>query len=301
MSDQSTPRKLTTDEVNYIRENALYKTDNELAHILKTKESVIARHRVKMGLRKNKYLKKSQAKAKQEVTVQDELFGGTPFDMLGDIQKRKYCELKLTQSPRWTQIQKTLNTDESQQFLDSWISYYIQFRGEVTPTEETQMIQLIQYEIMMERALINKREFARTIERLERLMAAELRLSDDQQDKQNIADWESQIVDLRGLQTNSSKEYMALQEKHGKIMENLKATRDQRIKEIEDKSQNFFALVKYVQRRDNQEREARYMGLAKKAMEKELGRFGELHEYMDGGIDRVILNAETTGEINNDE
>lgn len=287
-------RKLTQAEKNYIRENALSKTDAEIAEILKISEKFVARERLKFGLRKTKFLKRKVAEKK--ISTEQIALASKPFEMMEDAEREKYSELRLTDSPEWAIVQQGLSIDEQRQFINSWVKYFGQFKGEVTATEETQIIQLIQYEIMMARSLINKREFLKVIEKNVRMIEAERRIPEHGQDIAKIMELEARNMELRSLQINSSKEYMDLQAKHRQILTDLKGTRDQRIKEIEERNQSFFALVKYVQSRENQQREGRFMELAKKAMNKEAERFGEFHEFLDGTPDKIFLTPEGQSE-----
>ena len=78
------------------------------------------------------------------------------------------------------------------------------------------------------------------------------------------------------------------------MLKDLKGTREQRIKAIEDSKQTFASLVKQIAT-DKSFRTKIGVDMEKMrlAMEKEKERLSEYHEYLDGTVDQPLLTPET--------
>jgi hypothetical protein len=107
---------------------------------------------------------------------------------------------------------------------------------------------------------------------------------------------ETQLQAARASEQSHTNEYVKLQERYDNIMKSLKATRDQRVKDIASSRVNFLGLVKMLQQKEMQLREGRAAELMRIAGEKEHKRLGRLHEFEDGSVDRPILSADTVDQ-----
>jgi hypothetical protein len=78
------------------------------------------------------------------------------------------------------------------------------------------------------------------------------------------------------------------------MLKDLKGTREQRIKAIEDSKQTFASLVKQIAT-DSEFRSRIGLDMEKMrlAAEKEKERLSEYHEYEDGTVDQPFLTPET--------
>jgi hypothetical protein len=78
------------------------------------------------------------------------------------------------------------------------------------------------------------------------------------------------------------------------MLKDLKGTREQRIKAIEDSKQTFASLVKQIATDgDFRTRIGLDMEKMRLAAEKEKERLSEYHEYEDGTVDQPFLTPET--------
>jgi hypothetical protein len=78
------------------------------------------------------------------------------------------------------------------------------------------------------------------------------------------------------------------------MLKDLKGTREQRIKAIEDSKQTFASLVKQIATdSDFRTRIGLDMEKMRLAAEKEKERLSEYHEYEDGTVDQPFLTPET--------
>jgi hypothetical protein len=108
---------------------------------------------------------------------------------------------------------------------------------------------------------------------------------------------ERQIAILRASQETLSKDYKDLQARKGAMLKDLKGTREQRIKAIEDSKQTFAALVKQIATDETFRTQIGVdMEKMRIAMEKEKERLSEYHTYRDGVVDQPFLTPETLPE-----
>jgi hypothetical protein len=209
-------------------------------------------------------------------------------------------DLKASQA--WKRLKEELTTDELAYFEESYINLVEQFRGDIFPTEQTQILDAIKFEILKSRNLVERRKAKEDIKRLERQRETFLRQfgGDVTKMASEDRDWvlkiEQDITAARAAEQSRTTEFVKLQERHDSLMKQMKATRDQRIKEVESSRENFLGVVKDLQKRDVQEYESRQLGLAKLAAEKEYKRLGSLHQFEDKSLDRPILSCDTVDQ-----
>ena len=169
-----------------------------------------------------------------------------------------------------------------------------QFRDDVLPTEELQVLDTIKLEILMNRALKEQQKSMRDIEDLEDWVTKEKQVSIEDRDMDRIFNLERQIAVLRASQESLNKDYKDLQQKKGVMLRDLKATREQRIKKLEDSKQTFTGWIKKLVEDPIYTREIGLdMEKMRMAYQKEEARLSEYHQYEDGGLDQPFLTPET--------
>ena len=137
-----------------------------------------------------------------------EKIGNTTLDdreieALHDLQNR----------PFWKDLQKQFSEEELQSLLYHWSRIITQFRDDVLPTEELQIIDAIKLEILMNRALIGQQTNMRNISHYEEMVTVEKNKSLEIQDKDYIYNLERQIAVSRAAQESLTREYKDLQTK----------------------------------------------------------------------------------------
>jgi hypothetical protein len=175
-----------------------------------------------------------------------------------------------------------------------------QFKEDCLASERTQVFLLLKTEVLINRNLAEKARVAGDIKKLEESLDAAYasfdsvsQMSDDE--KAAAAALSEQLSAMRAGQHARTTEFVKLQEKHSDLVKQLKATRDQRLKRIESSKESFIELVKELMEEDNRNREGEQMELMRLAATKEAGRLGEYHEFLDGAVDRPLLNEDTVG------
>tara|TARA_Y100000004_G_scaffold181076_1_gene226374 strand:+ start:1827 stop:2621 length:795 start_codon:yes stop_codon:yes gene_type:complete len=218
-----------------------------------------------------------------------EKIGNTTLDdreieALHDLQSR----------PFWKDLQKQFTEEELQSLLYHWSRIITQFRDDVLPTEELQIIDAIKLEILMNRALIGQQSNMKNISEYEELITVEKSKSLEIQDKDYIYNLERQIAVCRAAQDSLTRDYKDLQTKKAAMLKDLKATREQRIKRLEDSKQTFIGWVRNLMSNPDTRREIGIeMEKMRLAMNKEAERLSEYHKYEDGLIDQPFLTPDS--------
>ena len=211
------------------------------------------------------------------------------IEALHDLQSR----------PFWKDLQKQFSEEELQSLLYHWSRIITQFRDDVLPTEELQIIDAIKLEILMNRALIGQQTNMRSIGEYEELVTVEKSKSLEIQDKDYIYNLERQIAVCRAAQDSLTREYKDLQTKKASMLKDLKATREQRIKRLEDSKQTFIGWVRNLMSNpETRQQMGTDMEKMRLAMEAEKKRLSEYHKYEDGNIDQPFLTPDTVKDDN---
>ncbi len=203
----------------------------------------------------------------------------------------------LKSRPFWKDLEKQFSEEELQSLLYHWSRIITQFRDDVLPTEELQIIDAIKLEILMNRALIGQQSNMRSIREYEELVTIEKGKDLETQDKDHIYNLERQVAVCRAAQDSLTREYKDLQTKKASMLKDLKATREQRIKRLEDSKQTFIGWVRNLMTNPEVRREmGTNMEKMRLAMEVERERLSEYHKYEDGNIDQPFLTPDSTKE-----
>jgi len=206
------------------------------------------------------------------------------IEALHDLQSR----------PFWKDLQKQFSEEELQSLLYHWSRIITQFRDDVLPTEELQIIDAIKLEILMNRALIGQQTNMSGIREYEEQVTIEKSKDLEVQDKDHIYNLERQVAVCRAAQDSLTREYKDLQTKKASMLKDLKATREQRIKRLEDSKQTFIGWVRNLMSNPEARRQmGNDMEKMRLAMEVEKERLSEYHQYEDGKIDQPFLTPDT--------
>jgi hypothetical protein len=210
---------------------------------------------------------------------------------------------ELRGSYQWKRLRDEFSPDELNYFEESYLKLMAQFRDDVQASEETQIFDCIKLQLLMSRNLVERRKARERFmdleiqkEELVKGYGSEKKTKEDPDGRQKLMMLESDITQAKVMEQTRTGEYVKLQERHDAILKTLKATRDQRIREIESSKQSFVGLVKELMRKGPREHEGRQMELVRLAVEKEAKRLGSPHTYADGNVDRPILSPDTVGE-----
>lgn len=262
MSDKKTKRgKWAQAEREYIKDNAQTMTPEQIALKLNRPVAAIMRERERMGI------------------------GVTASDV----------STTLDNSVEWKQLAKEMSQDELEYFKYRYTKLYAQFADDILPTEETQLVDLVRYEILKGRCMveINKTEIKlRELEPLHRELAKSL-APGDREGLEDVQNLERQINGLKNSTVYKTKELNDFQQRHEKLLTGLKATRDQRVEILDKRKTSFIDVLKAIQDPEYRRKEGIRFAAAKIGAEKQKAELASYHTYMNGEVERPLLTEET--------
>lgn len=272
----SIPKKrgqLSLEEEKYIRENIQTLTTEQIAENLNRNVAPIKRY-----ISESKNLLPSSQAAEDDLLKQ-KLYGKT----------------------FWQEIKKQFDEEsgELEYFENVWINLIRQFREDVLPAEELQIKQFITIDILINRSMKERKRHISETEKLQRLVDAEYDKAEDQRDIPRLANLETQLSFARNSIANYTNEYTKLLGEQQKISKDLKATREQRIKRIEDGKSSWVGLIRMLEDEQVREKEGREMEILRLATNKAKDQLMQYHEYQDNKLDTPFLTPESV--LKNDQ
>ena len=159
---------------------------------------------------------------------------------LSNIEMAAYS---LEDRPYWTELKAQFTPDELELFKYHWSRIISQFKDDVFPTEELQVVDVIKLEILMNRCLKGNKENIEQINTYDQMVRDERSRDKDQQDHDYIINLERQMASLRASQESLNRDYRELQAKKASMLREMKGTREQRIKRLEDSKLSFTSWV----------------------------------------------------------
>ena len=200
----------------------------------------------------------------------------------------------LEDRPYWIELRQQFSQEELELFKYHWGRIISQFKDDVFPTEELQVVDVIKLELLMNRGLKQNKSNIDQITAFEELVRTERATDPDQQDRDYILNLERQIASLRAAQESLNRDYRDLQTKKSAMLKEMKGTREQRIKRLEDSKQSFVGWVTHLMQNPNLTQQyGLEMEKMRLAMEKEKGRLSNFHQYEDGQVDQPVLTPDT--------
>ena len=212
-----------------------------------------------------------------------------------DNETDKILRVKLHAKTFWPEIIRQFDEDtgELDYFENTWISLIKQFREDVLPAEELQIKQFITIDILINRSMKERKRHISETERLQKQVDAEYSTPEDQRDIPRLANLETQLNFARNSIASYTNEYTKLLSEQQKIGKDLKATREQRIKRIEDGKSSWVGLIRMLEDELIREKEGKEMSILAMATEKAKSVLYDNHEYEDGMVDQPILTPES--------
>jgi chromosome segregation ATPase len=149
----------------------------------------------------------------------------------------------------------------------------------------------------MNRCLKGNKDNIQQISTYETMVKDERSKDKDDQDLDYIINLERQIASLRASQESLNRDYRELQTKKASMLREMKGTREQRIKRLEDSKQSFISWVaNMMQDPETMKQYGIEMEKMKMAMLKEKERLSAFHKYEDGLVDQPFLTPDTVQE-----
>lgn len=211
---------------------------------------------------------------------------------------------ELKKKAYWPELQSQFTKEELEMFQFHWGQMWQQFKDDVFHTEEMQIVDTIKLEILMNRDLRSQAENAKHVAEIDKEMEKrrkEVAKTTDIEHREmiwkEIINLERQRNALNAARETITRNFKDLQTKKASMIKDLKGTREQRIKAIEDSKQTFGALLKKIVT-DSEFRKTVGLEMEKMriAAEIERARLAKNHVYDDGMRDQPLLTAETLSD-----
>lgn len=202
---------------------------------------------------------------------------------------------KLHAKSFWLEIKNQFDeaSGELEYFESTWVSLMKQFREDVLAAEELQIKQFITIDILINRSMKERKRHIAETEKLQKKVDEEYAKDEDDRDIPKLANLETQLSFARNSIANYTNEYTKLLNEQQKISKDLKATREQRIKRIEDGKSSWIGLIRMLEDEDIREREGKEMAILKTATDNFKDKLSEYHEYEDNVVDQPFLTPES--------
>ena len=240
------------------------------------------------------YLNRSVAPIKRFIE-ENHLLAGDEIDEDSD-----YLRHKLHKKTFWSEIERQFDVDtgELKYFEDTWIGLIKQFREDVLPAEELQIKQFITIDILINRSMKERKRHIADTERIQKMVDDEYLKQEEDRDNAYLTNLETQLSFARNSITSYTNEYTKLLAEQQKISKDLKATREQRIKRIEDGKSSWTGLLRMLEDEKIREAEGRQMEIMSMSVNKHLQDLEEVHIYQDKSADMPFLTPEATQKQN---
>ena len=210
---------------------------------------------------------------------------------VGTDEERIILKKKLATRHYWLEVKNQVSRDELHYFVESWISYMLQFGEDFVFAEEMSLKDIIMLDILINRNMTERNLTIEYIKSLQKQYDQEI--EKDFPDGQRLGDIEDKINIARSTLGQYTQEHTKLLTEKNKINRDLKATRDQRKKVIEDSNTTFSNYMKWLDDEENRSRIGQEVEMMKVAKNRAKERLSELHIYGDGRGDLPILTADT--------
>lgn len=257
--------QLSLDEEQYIRDNF---------HTLKIDE--IANHLNRTSAPIKRYIEESK------------------LEYMDDPEGFETLKRKLHSKSFYREVARQFDTEsgELEYFENTWINLVKQFREDVLPAEELQIKQFITIDILINRSMKERKRHIGETTKLQEMVDAEYRLPEDQRDVARLTNLETQLSFARNSISSYTNEYTKLLNEQQKISKDLKATREQRIKRIEDGKSSWVGLIRMLEDEEIREKEGRQMEILNMATDKSREKLAEYHTYQDDAVDKPFLTPD---------
>ena len=213
------------------------------------------------------------------------------------ISGEEAAAFSLEDRPYYHELSGQFTDEELELFKYHWSRIIAQFKDDVFPTEELQVVDVIKLELLMNRCLKSSKDNIIDMNTFDKLIKDERALDKDQRDQDYIFNLERQVAALRASQESLNKDYRELQGKKAGMLREMKGTREQRIKRLEDSKQSFVSWVAHLmQDPETMKKYGIEMEKMRMAMEKEKDRLSAYHKYEDGVVDQPFLTPDTVKE-----
>ena len=139
--------------------------------------------------------------------------------------REEQAAYSLENRPYYKELRQQFTDEELELFKYHWSRMVSQFKNDVLPTEEVQIVDTIKLELLMNRCLKGNKENIEQINTYDHMIQDERARDKDQQDIDYIINLERQVASLRASQESLNKDYRELQVKKSSMLKEMKGTK----------------------------------------------------------------------------
>jgi len=232
-----------------------------------------------------------------EKYIRERFNGGK--DIIVEVKQKDSYDI--TNSPVWVIIKTQFSQEEQEYFLFLYSQVMHQFKYDVLPTERMQVIEVCRLDILIARALTKMNEIKHRVEEMSKQIDLEKSVGDlEKEDMMRIQQLDMNRISSETAHVNYSKDYKELLDRRNNLFKEIKGTREQRIKRIEESKETIgtmlAALIDNHQMRRDLGIQLEKFRLGVKI---EYERLSEYHTYLDGKVEQPFLNSDNIKEDNN--
>lgn len=193
----------------------------------------------------------------------------------------------------WKELKNQLFEKEIEYFEEGWIKLTQQFsQYDILETDEMIMKDLIMQDILINRNLSERKRIMTEMDYVQRELDAELN-KDNGGDRARIENCYRKLSNFRANLETFDKIHSTLQQRKDTKFRDMKATRDQRYKQIEEAKTSWFDLLKSLDEHKRRKEEGDWLALMKKSISKEKENLSKSIKYADETYDLPLLTPET--------
>jgi hypothetical protein len=203
---------------------------------------------------------------------------------------------ELQTRPEWANFREQFTDAELQHFKYRYVQLMGQFRDEgILPTEEMQLYEVIRLDILIQRTMTEQKQMHeemhhahQEIERIRKEFEENgdpSRIDESRTHEIAYAKAAAQVKDL-------SARYDSYMMRQSAMLKELKATRDQRVRVLENSRQSFLGFLRMLNEEDQRDAIGREAGLMAAAADVAAEKLRRPHTYADGMTDQPLLTPE---------
>jgi hypothetical protein len=201
--------------------------------------------------------------------------------------------------PEWKLYQKQYSPEELTLMEQSYLMMKEQFNEDVLSSERKQALLAIELEIKLHRLKLAEKSLIDNITAIQQFIDDELDKEPEDRDMDRVASFQDQINGNRTALTATGKAQNDILDRHTRIYEKLKLTREQRIDKVAGKV-NFLGLLKELDSQQYKNKTMTYMEIGRYAVDLKRAKLYELYTYPDKSVDIPIYNSDSVSNLETD-
>lgn len=226
---------------------------------------------------------------------------GLPADAPPPERTRRQQLLEdLHASPMWRAIRDKFEPHEVRLYEENYALLLEQFGEDVVVTERLQVDKYLTGLILADRNLVEQKRVRGELDEVRGLMR-EVKVQSAGgppagQDAARLVRMEDYEARYREELAGLVKEYGALEAANGKMLEAMKATRNQRFDRVEGRRNSYLEMVKELMSEDKRQAEGLQAERFRQAAAKMAAQLSVPHRFSDGSVDPPLLTPDTVGK-----